>query len=175
LTIAGADDIPISKNLDLYRNLQQALFRFGDPHQALQIDMRDLLLIVISAKVKIFPEFLWELIEPRIRAAVLDAFGFHNRDLGQYVFLSELISTIEAVEGVDYVDVDSFDALSQEIIVANLELLNKTEIIGLKDRILVELARVDPTAIDPDRRIKPAQLAYLSPKEPGTLILTELT
>jgi predicted phage baseplate assembly protein len=173
LTITGADDIPISRNSDLYRNLRQALYYFGDPHQALQIDTRDLLLIVVSARVKIFPEFLWESVEPRIRAAVLEALGFPNRDLGQDVFRSELISTVEAVEGVDYVDVDNFDALSQDTILDNLELLSNS--IGLKDSIAVELARVDLAETDPEKRIKPAQLAYLTPAIPDTLILTELT
>jgi len=175
LTIAGADDILISKNSDLYRNLQQALFRFGDPHQALQIDMRELLLIVISAKVKILPEFLWESVEPRVRAAVLETFGFHNRELGQDVFRSELISSIEAVEGVDYVDVDKFDALSRDVILKNLSQLNKTEVIEERDHIDVKLAHIDLTVADPESRIRPAELAYLTPEVPDTLILTELS
>ncbi|MEM6435999.1 MAG: hypothetical protein AAF773_19420, partial [Cyanobacteria bacterium P01_D01_bin.115] len=40
LTIAGADNIPITQNSDLYRNLSRALKRFGDPYQPVQIDIR---------------------------------------------------------------------------------------------------------------------------------------
>ena len=182
LTIAGANDIPIAKNSDLYRNLQQALFRYGDPHQALQIDVRELLLIIISAKIKIFPEHLWEVVEPRLRATLLESFGFENRDLGQDVLRSEIISAIEAVEGVDYVDVDRLDALSQDRIVANLENLDSVidanrpaNRVVLADRVPVEFARLDRAQSDPDRRIRSAQLAYLSPAVPDTLILTEIT
>jgi len=175
LTIAGDKDIPISRNSDLYRNLQQALFAFGDPHQPLQIDVRELLLIVISAQVKIFPEYLWENVEPRLRATLLDAFGFENRELGQDVLRSEIISVIEKVEGVDYVDIDRMDALSQERIIADLG--NLSGIIRqarLNNRIPVELAKVELAEIDPDKHIRPAQLAYLTPAVPDTLILTEI-
>ena len=34
VTIAGADDIPIDLNSDLYRNLVQALHVNGDPYEA---------------------------------------------------------------------------------------------------------------------------------------------
>ena len=42
------------------------------------------------------------------------------------------------------------------------------------DRLPVELARIDPAATDPSKRILPAQMAYLSPALPDTLILTEV-
>jgi predicted phage baseplate assembly protein len=175
LTIAGDKDIPISKNSDLYRHLQQALLAFGDPHQPLQIDVREALLIVISARVKILPEYLWENVEPRLRATLLDAFGFDNRELGQHVLRSEIISVIEAVEGVDYVDIDRMDALSQERILADLA--NLSGVIrqaSLRSYVPVELAKVNLTETDPDKHIRPAQLAYLTPAVPDTLILTEI-
>jgi len=174
LTIAGDGDIPISTNSDLYRNLRQALFNFGDPRQPLQIDIRELLLIVASARVRLLPDFLWEKVEPRIRAALIEAFGFDNREFGQPVLRSELISVIEAVDGVDYVDIDRFDALSQQRIVDNLESLNETIGDKIDDRVVVNLASVDlSSATGPI--IKPAQIAYLSPAVPDTLILTEIT
>ncbi|MGH7455777.1 MAG: putative baseplate assembly protein, partial [bacterium] len=42
LTIAGAEDISITKDSDLYRNLRQALLQFGDPHQPLKVEPREL-------------------------------------------------------------------------------------------------------------------------------------
>ncbi len=174
LTIAGDGDIPISKNSDLYRNLQKALFDFGDPRQPLEIGIRELLLIVASARVQLLPDYLWEKVEPRIRAALLEAFSFDNREFGQPVLRSELISVIEAIEGVDYVDVDRFDALSQQRIVDNLENLNKTIGEEIDDRVVVDLASVDlSNASGPI--FKPAQIAYLSSAVPDTLILTEIT
>jgi hypothetical protein len=179
LTIAGAKDIPIDKQSDLYRNLLQALFRFGDPHQPVQVDMRELKLLVISAQVRILPDFLWEKVEPQIRAALLDTFSFDRRELGQDVTLSELLSAIQAVPGVDYVDVDKLGALDTDTIVNNLDSLDQV-IAQLPEprtepRIIAELARVDRAATDPDKRILPAQLVYLTPDVSDTLILTERT
>jgi len=45
----------------------------------------------------------------------------------------------------------------------------------LHDRLPVHLARLEPNVSTLPRPILPAQLAYLSPDIPDTLILTELT
>ncbi|MBD2261434.1 putative baseplate assembly protein [Pseudanabaena sp. FACHB-2040] len=113
LTIAGADNIPIEKNSDLYRNLWRALRRFGDPYQPLQIDLRELMILLISVRVRILPDYLWEPVKVAIEAALFDYFSFERRDLGQDVLMSEVISTIHQVPGVDYVDVDILDSVSE--------------------------------------------------------------
>jgi len=128
VTIAGADDIPIDQNSDLYRNLLQALQQQGDPHQPIQLVMRELMVLILVANVKILPDYLWELVEPKIRAALLDTFSFERRELGQSVSLSELISTVQKVPGVDFVDVDIFDSISEteaETITAKTEFPNQ--------------------------------------------------
>lgn len=174
LTIAGADDIPINKNSDLYRNLCQALHQFGDPYQPVQVNIRELLLLIISARVRVLPDYQWESIEPQVRTALLDTFSFERRELGQDVVLSEVISTIQRVPGVAYVDVDILDGVSEAIppqelakLAENLQAPNQP-----KQRIIVNTARVDLE--DGKRVIKRAQLAYLSPEVADTLILTEL-
>jgi len=173
LTIAGADDIPIDEQSDLYRNLLQALHQFGDPYQSIQVEVRELMLLVISARVRILPDYQWEKVEPKIRTALLDALSFERRELGQDVSLSEVISTIQSVRGVAYVDVDILDKVPETITPDDLK--NLANDLTLNPRILVNMARIDPAAPDPAKRIQPAQLAYLSPDVPDTLILTELT
>jgi len=184
LTIAGADDILIEPNSDLYRNLRQALFDFGDPHQPLELEARELKLLVISAKVRLLPDYLWEAVEPRIRALLLEVFGFERRDLGQDVTLSEVISAIQAVAGVDYVDVDKLDGLNTTALLAYLKKLEdlregEEEPPLIEEipppRIVAELARADLTIAEPANRILPAQLVYLTPNVRDTLILTELS
>src|SRR5262249_22681757 len=113
LTIAGAGDIPIDVNSDLYRNLVLALRASGDEYQQFLVKPRELMLMVISAKVRILPDYLWESVATNIRSAMLDTFGFERRDLGQSVFLSEVISGIQQVPGVAYVDVDVLDSVSE--------------------------------------------------------------
>ena len=113
LTIAGADDIPIDVNSDLYNNLRRALSKYGDSFVPVQIAMRELLALVIVANVHILPDYLWESVEPKIRTALFDTFSFERRELGQSVFLSEVISVIQAVKGVLFVDVDILDSISE--------------------------------------------------------------
>jgi hypothetical protein len=113
VSIAGADDIPIDEDSDLFQNLFLALRRAGDPHQPLVLDICERLILLIRAKVRLLPDYEWQSVEPKIRAALLQAFGFANRDPGQEVFYSEITSVIQAVPGVAYVDRDLVDAISE--------------------------------------------------------------
>jgi predicted phage baseplate assembly protein len=178
LTVAGADDIPIEYHSDLYRNLTAALRRFGDPSQPFRIDRRELLLLVLSAKVRIDPDHVWEAVEPRIRAALLDAFGFDRRELGDDAPLSVAISVMHAIPGVEWVDVDSFGGIPERTLDAGVRrLLEPAEIAAavtsvvaagtVQSRVQVNLAAQEGSGV------RPAQLAYLSPLVPATLILNE--
>jgi len=115
VTIAGADDIPIDPTSDLFINLFRALHTAGDPFQPVRLAVRELVLLVISAKVRIDPDYLWEDVAARLRAALLAGFGFEFRELGQNVFLSEVYAVMQGVRGVVYVDVDSFGGVPEKI------------------------------------------------------------
>ncbi|MEH1781828.1 MAG: putative baseplate assembly protein [Nostoc sp.] len=180
LTIAGADDIYIDRNSDLYRSFVQALYQFGDPYQSLKIDMRELMLLIISANVRILANYQWSLVAQEIRTALFDKFSFENQELGENVVLSGVISTIQQVPGVDYVDVDILDSVSETeaqnpgILNTKLQELAKvgsTRGNGQpKQWIPVNLAVFDSTI----NQLFPAQLAILNRKVPDTLILKEL-
>ena len=182
LTIAGADDIPIDRNSGLYRNLNAALRRFGDPDQPLQIDTRELTLLVISANVRILPDYQWEPVVTQLRTELLDAFSFARRDLGQDVLLSQVITMMQKVEGVAFVDVDTLTGITEKV----QDSVTKTwrprtpdeigesirKALGSVDR--EERLVVDEAWIDKDGVIRPAQLAFLTPSVPDTLILNQI-
>ena len=171
LTIAGADDIPIAPTSDLFINLRQALLQFGDPYQNIQIAVRKLKLLIISAKVRLLSDYQWESVEPKIRAALLSKFGFAQRELGQDALASEALSVIQAQAGVAYADLDTFDAVDEDESAAGLANLGAR--LTLKRRVRASRARIDKQVTGPV--ILPAQLAYLSPAIADTLILTELS
>jgi hypothetical protein len=198
LTIAGTDDIPIDERSDLYLNLRQALSQFGDPFQVIQVDVRELVALVISANVRVLPDYQWEKVEPKIRAALLSGFSFDERELGQPVFLSEVISTVQHVAGVAFVDVDVLDSVSESVVVNQKKLeekfnpaveetaistnvppdTSKALIEQPRKYISVELAETAATAkakgrvaLTTGKSILPAQLAILLPAVPDTLIL----
>jgi hypothetical protein len=50
-----------------------------------------------------------------VRSTLLQRFGFGQRALGQSVRLAEVISAIQGVRGVAYVDVDTFGAVPEKI------------------------------------------------------------
>jgi predicted phage baseplate assembly protein len=108
VTIAAAGDAPVDPGARLFTALEAALADFGDPHLPLRVAVRELLLIVLSASVKVLPDYSWDLVEPAARAVALDTFGFTRRELGQPAYLSEAVAAIQGVPGVDYIDVTAF-------------------------------------------------------------------
>jgi hypothetical protein len=169
LTIAGSEDIPIDTTSDLYLNLRLALLKFGDPSQALQLALRYLKLLVIRAGVKVQPDYLWEKVEPKIRTALLDAFGFEKRELGQSIYASKAVRVIQAVEGVEYVLLRTFDTIKEDSTLEDLMKLGDN--LKLNKYIPVPLATIDRQATIQSQRIRPAQLVFLSPDVPDTLYL----
>jgi len=165
LTISGVGDIPIDLTSDLYRNLVAALKRFGDPLQPLDVETSERVLVVISAKVKLLPDYVWESVNAKIRAVLFDNFGFESRDIGQDVTQSEVLSLIQSVPGVDYVDLDLLDSVSE----AKLEDPTFAASLTLKSRVSAALARLNATKDD----ILPAQLVFLNTGAADTLILEE--
>jgi hypothetical protein len=118
-------------------------------------------------------------VEPKIRAAMLDAFSFERRDLGQDVLLSEVISVIQAVEGVDYVDVDFMAGIPEKEQEGGVrQILTPEKIVAKINDLLTSESKVPPPRIvvkltDKERVLQPDQIAYLTPDVPDTLILKE--
>jgi predicted phage baseplate assembly protein len=174
VTLAGVDDIPIVSSSALYRALVGALNRFGDPHVPVQVAVRERLILIVGARMRVLPDYAWETVEPKIRAALLDRFGFDGLELGADIPPSDVVATIQRVAGVAFVDLDALQGKSE----ADLGRL-----LGAKDggdggqpttpavptQVVVNLARVSEAAI------LPAQIAYVPPDVPDALILTEIT
>ena len=195
LTIAGKNDAPISRDSDLYKSLVSALRKLGDPWQTFEVKSRELFLMLVEARVRVLEEYEWEDVEPRIRSALLDEFGFRRRELSQDVTLAEVTSAIHSVAGVDYVDVDFLGGLPEEKI---KEIPKKTVDGGglqpgeVAARIPEEIVacikaiqasseegrprpRIDVSAAcKVEGEIRPAQLAFLTPAVPQTLQLSEI-
>ncbi|MGW1024861.1 putative baseplate assembly protein [Streptomyces sp. NPDC002577] len=107
VTVAGTDDVPIADS-DTLNALRGALTEYGDTNLPVRVDVRELVLLLIAAKVKVAPDHTWEIVEPRLRQALLRRLGFEGRELGQPARLSDVLATAHSVPGVDYVDVDVF-------------------------------------------------------------------
>jgi hypothetical protein len=114
VTIAGIGDVPIDPLSGLFGALEAALADFGDLAVPVRVEVRELLLLVLSAGIKVLPEFSYDLVAPAVREALLAGFGFAARELAQPAYLSAVVAAMQRVPGVDYVDVDVFQAISAE-------------------------------------------------------------
>jgi predicted phage baseplate assembly protein len=188
VTIAGADDIPIDPTSDLYKNLLIALRQFGDPALPVQVDLRELMVLVLSANVRVAQDYQWDPVATQIRAALLDDLGFQKRALGQPALLSEVVAVMQRIRGVEYVDVDAFGGIPEktaelvdgkptgkrrllqldEIAEAVRQLVNPREFSGPAPRVDVNLADFEAGAI------RPAQLAIFTDAVQDTLILNQI-
>jgi uncharacterized phage protein gp47/JayE len=115
VTIAGIGDVPIDPVSGLFTALEAALVDFGDLGVPVRVAVRDLRLLVLSAGIKLLPDYSWDLVEPAVRAELLTEFGFVARDLGEPAYLSQAIAAIQRVDGVDYADIDVFQAISGDV------------------------------------------------------------
>lgn len=167
LTLTGEGDLPLSLTSDVVANLRAALAELGDPGQGLQLALRELRVLALSARLKRDPAFTFEDVAARARQALLDAFGFDRRELGQSVYLSEILGALQAVPGVLWADVDALADLGEDDAFGGATLPSTRP-----DVLPMALARPDPRR---PSRILPAQLALFSAALPDTLVLTEWT
>ncbi|MFF8012293.1 putative baseplate assembly protein [Streptomyces sp. NPDC007929] len=108
VTVAGTDDVPIAPDSDTLTALRGALAAYGDPGLPVRVDVREPVLLLIAANVKVTRDHAWSYVEPRLRQALLRRLGFEGRELGRPARLSEVLATAHTVPGVDHVDVDVF-------------------------------------------------------------------
>ena len=172
-----------------------ALHERSDPWQPFEVKSRKLFLILVEARVRVADGYEWEVVESRIRTALLDEFGFRRRELSQHVTLSEVTSAIHGVAGVDYVDVDFLGGLPEEKI---KEIPKETEdgvrlqpgevAARFQEEIVACIKAIQDHSehgrprqridVSPARKvggeILPAQLAFLTPAVPQTLQLSEI-
>jgi hypothetical protein len=117
----------------------------------------------------VLPDHRWETVEPALRNALLADFGFDRRELGQDLVPSTVLATIQAVPGVEYVDLDTLTAIDEAWLIDGIRSDSTASLVEPS----VGTVRVRPALFE-DGRILPAQLAYLQPSVRDTLILNEV-
>lgn len=189
VTIAGAADAPIDATSDLYRSLLDALRRYGDPALDVRLAARELVALALQAKVGLQPDYAWESVEPAVRAALLDRFGFERAELGRNLHRSEVIACIQAVRGVVWVDLDVFAGLDEAALLEGFSpdddndddstsnlLAVSTGLSGAATTSTTLMVRPARWERDPRTQgdiLRPAQLAYLPSNVPDVLLLQE--
>jgi len=182
VTMAGIEDIPIDITSDLHRNVVKALREFGDPLLPIQVQLRELLALILSARVRVLPDYDWEFVAPKIRTKLVEVFGFERRELGQPVFLSEIITVIQHVPGVAWVDIDVLHAIAERELSDPTALATKLADLAAAGSPPTYVsaappqtaAQADPARLGAIDGIFPAQLAIFV-ADADTIILNEVT
>jgi hypothetical protein len=105
LTIAGANGKPITDST-FRNNFLKALNAARDPAQLVKVETFDQLLFNLTANVAVDERYVVADVFSDIRNDLGEAFSFAKRGFGQSITAAEVISLIQNVAGVVYVDLD---------------------------------------------------------------------
>jgi predicted phage baseplate assembly protein len=165
VTLAADGDAPVDATSPLLQNLVAALTAQGDSSVALDVRGRSLIVLILSANVLLQAGYQWESVATALRSALLDAFGFDRRALAQDVFLSEVVTTMQAVAGVDSVSVTVFEGVADGDAAAALAALSNPTV---QAQVVANAARRNG-----DGTISPAQLAIFKAELGEAIVLQE--
>jgi predicted phage baseplate assembly protein len=155
LTVAGATGG--APGDDVLAHLRQSIAAASDPSQRFVAAAYAQRYFTLAVQIAVHPRYRFDDVEPAVLAAVLAAFGFDARDLGQSVTAAEIVALIHRVPGVIAVDI--------------VELLPYTDVPPPADPALDAVpafgARTDPATGSP----LPAELLLVNP---AGVTLTEM-
>ncbi len=160
--VAGENNAPLDQDGELIQNLRKALDEYDGSDLLIDTPIFTPRLLILDATVSISPDYLWEKVQPEIRTALEKSFAFARRELGQTVALSEVIATIQQVEGVAHVRITRFDALTIE----QLQAVAGNDPAAPIDRYVVPAL----ISLDDPRQ---SQLIYIDPSVPSLIALRE--
>jgi hypothetical protein len=106
VTIAGADGEPVGAGL-FRDNFLLALNAARDPSQAVKVSTFTPLFFNLSANLALDRRYQAADVFAAVKAALETAFSFAQRAFGQPVTAAEIITVIQNVAGVTYVDLDA--------------------------------------------------------------------
>ena len=164
VTVAAAGGLPIAGS-ELHRSLVAALRGLGDPSRAVEVVDFERHLLVLHAGVRLLPDYSFDAVQPMLRRALLDAFSFERRRLGDDLPLAHVVAVMHGVEGVHSVDVDLFTTISAKDVASEQKLTDAITALGLPTLPLDRLPAVRSAGA----------LVYASPALPAALGFKDIT
>ena len=101
LTVAGVNGAVVQPNDDTGTALQKAIAAASEPYVTLSLQAYSPIYFRLAANVTVSPTFILGDVQTEVETALQTAFSFTARDFGQPVNLSEVIATIQNVDGVE--------------------------------------------------------------------------
>ena len=103
LTVAAADGTPIT-DVKFQKNFMAALDAARDPAQLVKVDTFTRLLFNLVANIAVDRRYIATVVLNAVQTALIGAFAFAERSFGQPVTSAEVITVMQKVDGVVYVD-----------------------------------------------------------------------
>lgn len=146
VTIAGVSGSEVREGTDLFVNLNSAIRTCGLPHQQFLVQSFTSLSFSLKANLQVKAGYLKDKVAAAVKNALIDHFSFEKRTFGQNVAASEVIALIQAVSGVEMVDLDSLKQESQngDVLTARTARWGN----GIDNSHAAELLMVDPEGIE---------------------------
>ena len=113
LTGAGAGGRVVDPKGVLAKNLRGAIRREGDPSARFEIRAHRPAQFGLTAGVTVHPDYLPPRVVAAVERALRKRYSFDERTFGQPVAQSEVLSVVQAVEGIVGVDVDELYRLDK--------------------------------------------------------------
>jgi hypothetical protein len=101
LTVAGVNGAVIQPIDDTGTALQNSVAAASEPFVTLQLQAYSPIYFRLAAKVTVSADFILDDVQTDVETALQSTFSFEARDFGQPVTLSEVIATIQNVDGVE--------------------------------------------------------------------------
>jgi hypothetical protein len=107
ITIAEPKGGEPSPESTLMKHLKSSLQEAGNPFAPIRLEPYRKIRFRIALSVEVLAEYLAEKVLSDVDLALRSAFSFESRCLGQPVFISEVMATVQSVPGVKAVDIDT--------------------------------------------------------------------
>ncbi|HYI96158.1 MAG TPA: hypothetical protein VEX68_21620 [Bryobacteraceae bacterium] len=138
LTVAGAKGAAISDGSALHSSLRKAIAAFSEPGVVPFLYTFDPVFFRVAGTVGVDSAYLIDKVRADVEAALRKTFSFEARQFGQPVHPSEVVATIQAVDGVVDVDLDQ----PTQHVAAALPRVGKSEFFA------AQLLSLDPRRIE---------------------------
>jgi hypothetical protein len=106
LTAASMSGMPLGPTDPILVNLAAAIRRYQDPVHQVAVDSYQARSFGVHASLLVDPAYAWDAVQAAARAALTAAFDFAHRQFGQSVAPAEVVSVLQAVEGIVAIDLD---------------------------------------------------------------------
>lgn len=107
VAVASSSGDTVDDTDELYGNLKAAIESYKDPTARFILRSYNKMSFDMKARILVSDDREFEGVKEDVKEALKEAFSFESRDFGQAVPLSEVVSIIQGVEGVEAVDVES--------------------------------------------------------------------